>query len=953
MTTSATRPAATDAAPLPNVREAKARYLAAEEAHRAMAATLTTKQQELAAAQARVVECKATASRVISLARAWSAHFPTWLVEENRRLSVPVREATNKLPVEVAGRFDDPRWLTWTPPPRPLAYRSSLGTDSSVWLRVGDMLGLNPMEGMPGLDDPNANACVPTYRSLFGADTSFIIKSDAKHESAAKQLLQALVIRIAAMLPHQVRFTLLDPIGYGRTFPMAGSLPALRETGVDVATDLRNVLGDIKRILRDVVGFHERFDRLPAETQASERFEIIVAADFPKARAYDRRAIEALAEIAQAGPSAGRYLILHWHADAALPREAADVTFDNAVTIDVAEPGFAPEKPPAPNVAQRILSAIRGAKPTETSAGVDKLLPSEEAWWRESAAEALVAPIGGDRRDLALTFDGSLKSHALVSAAAGGGKSNLLHAVILGLATRYSPDELELYLVDLKEGVEFAPYAQLPHAAVVSLNTEPALARAVVGDLCAELTRRLELFRAAKVQNLADYRRAGSPGGVLPRILLIVDEYQQLFQDTADDAISDDVRLIATQGRAPGVHMLLASQSAGAPAGMLHARHIMDNVLTRVVLRLRPDAIAGLTDFGPAGREMIRGCDQPGKVVVNDQGGQDGGSRLGKVVLVDALERDRAIARLHDRARADGRSRTTQVFDGKESPSLEDNPVICTALASPRAPDRPALGAMARRRWIDGGFERSDWRDNDRPLPLWLGRQQHIHGQATVQLARRDTSNLVVVGGASDGARGMLAGVLASLAAIADPASVEVELLDGGAAEPLVESFRRVAEQRGLRVHRANGADVAARVRALAESLPPGSAPDAPSRVVLLLDPEDVSELRRPADPLSRDRSPTLDALRKLLADGPRSGLHVLIFARSPRALSGVLDDRRGDLRLVRWRAAVQMSEEDSRRLFDQASAASRLEKRSGVLQDLENATIERFMPYRPELPWT
>jgi hypothetical protein len=64
-----------------------------------------------------------------------------------------------------------------------------------------------------------------------------------------------------------------------------------------------------------------------------------------------------------------------------------------------------------------------------------------------------------------------------------------------------------------------------------------------------------------------------------------------------------------------------------------------------------------------------------------------------------------------------------------------------------------------------------------------------------------------------------------------------------------------------------------------------------------------------------------------------------------------VLDERRGELRLVRWRAGVQMSEEDSRRLFDQAGVASRLAARAAVLQDLERATVEHFMPYRPELP--
>ena len=79
--------------------------------------------------------------------------------------------------------------------------------------------------------------------------------------------------------------------------------------------------------------------------------------------------------------------------------------------------------------------------------------------------------------------------------------------------------------------------------------------------------------------------------------------------------------------------------------------------------------------------------------------------------------------------------------------------------------------------------------------------------------------------------------------------------------------------------------------------------------------------------------------------------MHLVLIVRSPRALTAVLDDRRGDLRLIRWRAAVKMSEDDSRRLFEQASAAARLEPRAAVLQDLENATVERFTPYRPEFP--
>ena len=56
--------------------------------------------------------------------------------------------------------------------------------------------------------------------------------------------------------------------------------------------------------------------------------------------------------------------------------------------------------------------------------------------------------------------------HVLISGKTGSGKSTLLNAMITNLALRYSPDELEFYLIDFKKGVEFKAYAalNLPHA---------------------------------------------------------------------------------------------------------------------------------------------------------------------------------------------------------------------------------------------------------------------------------------------------------------------------------------------------------------------------------------------------------------------------------------------------------------------------------------------------------
>lgn len=81
-------------------------------------------------------------------------------------------------------------------------------------------------------------------------------------------------------------------------------------------------------------------------------------------------------------------------------------------------------------------------------------------------------------------------SSRLLAGKLGAGKSYTLYSIILSLAMQYSPDKLELYLLDYKEGVEFQIYVDpnrsetqnysreldetlaIPHAKVISLERD-------------------------------------------------------------------------------------------------------------------------------------------------------------------------------------------------------------------------------------------------------------------------------------------------------------------------------------------------------------------------------------------------------------------------------------------------------------------------------------------------
>ena len=148
--------------------------------------------------------------------------------------------------------------------------------------------------------------------------------------------------------------------------------------------------------------------------------------------------------------------------------------------------------------------------------------------------------------------------------------------MITSMALHYSPDQVELYLIDFKKGVEFKTYAthHLPHARVVAIESEREFGLSVLQRLDEELRRRGDLFRSLNVQDLAGYRQTDGKEP-MPRILLIVDEFQEFFVE--DDKLAQEAALLldrlVRQGRAFGIHIELGSQTLGGAFSLAqHAR---------------------------------------------------------------------------------------------------------------------------------------------------------------------------------------------------------------------------------------------------------------------------------------------------------------------------------------------------------------------------------------------
>ena len=176
-----------------------------------------------------------------------------------------------------------------------------------------------------------------------------------------------------------------------------------------------------------------------------------------------------------------------------------------------------------------------------------------------------VGSTGGQRFDFRL--DQVSHPHAFVLGQSGSGKSVLLHNVIMGAVLQYAPEDLQLYLMDLKiGGVEFKAYKSLPHTKAVLLDdSDRQIIREILRDIIREMKSRGERMRNASsgIVKIEEYNQA-FPQDRLAQIMIIVDECQRLFSDRPDSIqreISEMMDMIASQGRNFGIHLVLATQT--------------------------------------------------------------------------------------------------------------------------------------------------------------------------------------------------------------------------------------------------------------------------------------------------------------------------------------------------------------------------------------------------------
>ena len=468
-------------------------------------------------------------------------------------------------------------------------------------------------------------------------------------------------------------------------------------------------------------------------------------------------------------------------------------------------------------------------------------IEKDEQTWAQSSAEGITFSVGRyGMAPITITLGDEVnqRHNVLITGAVGQGKSNLISVMVHSLCHRYSPDELQLVMLDFKEGVTLQRLAEqqdgtfLPHARVLGLEADREFAVAVLEHLFAIYKERMSAFKASGVQSLREYRQVHRHRP-MPRIVFVVDEFQMMFaeRDRVSDVCAELLQRAVRLFRAAGIHVVLASQTIGGNTslvgsaseglfGQVPIRLALKNSLaeSRATLGMSNDAAAHLRS-----REAI----------VNLDYGEPSMNRKTAIAFAD----EEVLAPLR-RQWWQARPGTDKpyVFNGDAPRCLEDD--VDAVAAGSRTTAQPRA---------------------------FLGRLIGVEGDSLTASMRREAGRNVAVVGAAD-ATIPLASAVVSLLAQSSSRGAEVVLLDLLGADRGWEATRgafarRVKELNGtLRVVDAVGAQD--ELGALLERADGGAVSDRPTYVL----------------GLGMERMRSCASFERLCALGPGVGIHLLCW---------------------------------------------------------------------------
>ena len=817
-------------------------------------------------------------------------------------------------------------------------YDTSSITQASKTMRIGTL----SLQGKYGTFK------TPAIIPIIGGGKNILIEAKGSGKDTARKAIQSIVLRILAVVPPgKLRLICIDPVGLGET--VAGFIQDLPDTITQgkawtepnhIEQQLANLEQDMATIKTKYLG--KRYSNIEEYNKdagiVEEPYRLLVISDFP-ARFSDFAA-QRLVSIATNGPAIGVYVLAMVDMETKLPYNFNLNDLERTSHLIVCDSSFSRWKdhnlekcilnfdyPPGKEKFIQLVKQISDA--TKNLAKVEVLfkegVDDQSRWWTGEASSEVRFPIGqlGAKKYQYMSINGDQEPDALIIGKVGYGKSNLLQVMIDSLITRYSPQEVSLYLLDLKQ-VTFEVYAvnRIPHARVIAIKAEIEFALSVLRRLEEELKYRKNIFTNIGELDLAGYRR--SSGESLPRVFLFIDEFQDLFYDdqtahTAENILENLVR----EGRSFGIHVVLASQT-------LRGQHTLPNVIKdlipiRIALQCA-DADARLILSDDNSEAFL--LERPGEAIYNNLNGRVEGNNRFQSFWLDKEERKTLIKTVVSYGNERGILQNPEqiIFDGRENVELMTNPDIINLLKK-YPPIKNLENHLA-----------------------WVGAPIEIKPHTKVVFRRSAGKNLIISGIDNSGSTilALASSILISLATQYSKDSAQYIIINFNELEQSNDHLTSLAKLLDIKAQVLNTQRDAENIFQelflnLNERERAENSNLFPDCYLIILGLQKLRNLR--SEKMAEDGQETLSSLLfNVCSRGPELGIFTIAQCDNLKNFERCLG--RSGLDNFDLRVGLQMSADDSRALFEN-DKASELGSQRGFFLDINNQNSpEKFRPY-------
>lgn len=776
--------------------------------------------------------------------------------------------------------------------------------------------------------------------------------------------VQAMLLRLlAAFPPGKIRFTFFDPVERGDNVAPFLYLKdydeeLMGQMAWTESHDLELRLRDMTARIDTVKQKYLRTDHqdLAAYNRANpsvpEPYHVLVVFDFPIG--FTESSATRLTSIARSGPSCGIYPVVLSNLGVEPPHGFSMEALSRSVNVLDGRSGdllwytgalshatLRLDLPPPKALAKRVVEAVGEI----AKSAPDLRIPFSEVsgdgkMWSGRSGDGVSAGLGrfGVNGIQKIEFDDYFV-HALVAGKTGMGKSNLLHVAIINLARKYSPDELQFYMVDFKQ-VEFRPYGdlKLPHARVIAIQSDREFGLSVLEALMREHDRRKTLLGGLRLSNIREYRRQSDE--VLPRLILFMDEFQILFQE--HDQITNRALLVldtlVCQGRSQGIHVILSTQTLATAVGHGLPAATLGQIGTRIAFRC--DERASQLILGD-GNDAARNLTRKGEACFNASEGRPEGNNTFQVAYMSPDERNNWIARFREEADVRfGEWPKPIVFSGSSLADVSSNAAFASWQAAYPQASPPK-----------------------EPLAL-VGEPVTLEESTGAIVTRTHGANLLVAGQFNGYASNILTVAAAGLA-LQLPGAVFSILILSGDDEEAVAPLRELAPLLQAGAEAGSRRDLQDVVLNLAGEVDRRFELDGrelrgePERFLVLFGLPNTGDLRSRSrgsefditDTTGQDGARDLrDSLLRVLAEGPALGIHTLAWAPTPKLAERVLGY--DAMQAFSERVAFQMFGPEGQS-FVESSSTETLGSFRALRSSSNKGQLERFRPFQqPNAAW-